>query len=92
MVDYIYLGVDFHAIRNKNEARVIDLMADVLPEFPDFHPNRTDVEDIYALTLNNLPARYVQPVSLVMDEPVTDEIIKMMLREAIRTVRTRPNT
>ncbi len=90
-MDYAALGLDFHAIRNRNEERVINLMPEVLAEFPDFDFCRTDIEDIYALTLNMLPARYAQAVSLVIDEPVTDETVRLMLREAIRTVRSRPN-
>jgi len=90
-MDYVALGVDFHAIRNKNEDRVIDLLPQVLPEFPDFAPTRTDVEDIYALTLNRLPARYVQSVTLVIAEPVSDPLIRQTLRESIRIVRVRPN-
>lgn len=90
-MDFISLGMDFHSIRNRNETRVIELMGDVLEEFPDFTPQRTDIEDIYALTLNMLPARYVQAVTLVIEEPVTDEMIRLMLREAVHTVRYRPN-
>ncbi len=90
-MDYVALGLDFHSIRNRNEDRVIHLMPRVLAEFPDFRFTRTDVEDIYALTLNMLPARYVQAVTLVIDEPVTDETVLLMLREAVRTVRARPN-
>lgn len=90
-VDYVALGIDFHSIRNKNEDRVINLLPEILGEFPDCHPTRTNIEDIYALTLNLLPARYAQAVSLVINEPVTDETIRLVLREAIRTVRDRPN-
>jgi hypothetical protein len=90
-MDYAALGLDFHSIRNRNESRVIDLIPAVLAEVPDFRFTRTDIEDIYALTLNMLPARYVQAVSLVIDEPVTDETVRLMIREAVRTVRARPN-
>ena len=90
-MDYVALGLDFHSIRNRNEERVINLIPEVLAEFPDYRYNRTDIEDIYALTLNMLPARYVQAVTLVMDEPVSDETARLMLREAVRTVRARPN-
>jgi hypothetical protein len=90
-MDYVALGLDFHSIRNKNEDRVINLIPEVLAEFPDFRFTRTDIEDIYALTLNMLPARYVQAVTLVIDEPITDETVRLMLREAVRTVRARPN-
>ena len=90
-MDFAALGLDFHSIRNRNEARVIDLIPKALAEFPDVSPSRTDIEDIYALTLNKLPARYAQAVSLVIAEPVSDAMIRDTLRDAIRTVRDRPN-
>ena len=90
-MDFAALGLDFHSIRNGNEERVINLIPMVLEEFPEFVATRTDIEDVYALTLNMLPARYVQAVTLIMDEPVTDETVRLMLREAVRTVRARPN-
>lgn len=90
-MDFAALGLDFHSIRNKNEDRVINLLPGVLAEFAHFSPSCTDIEDIYALTLNKLPARYVQAVSLVIQEPVSDEMIRDTLRDAVRTVRARPN-
>ena len=90
-MDYTALGLDFHAIRNRNEGKVIELMPDILAEHPDFYPTRIDIEDIYALTLNLLPARYVQSVTLVLTEPVSDDLIRLRLREAVHTVRCRPN-
>jgi len=90
-MDRIPFGIDFHSIRNRNESRVIEILGGVLDEFPGFVPTRGDVEDIYALALNMLPARYAQAVSLVMEEPVTDEMIRLMVREAVRTVQHRPH-
>jgi hypothetical protein len=83
--------VEFEYVRNKNEARVIASIPRVVPEFPGFTPNRIDFEDIYALALNNLPARYVQHINLVLEEPVTDEMILEAIRKAISTVTARPN-
>ena len=90
-MDFAALGLDFHAIRNSNEERVINLIPMVLEEFASFTASRTDIEDIYALTLNKLPARYRQAVSLVINEPVSDALIRDRMREAVRTVMTRPN-
>ena len=85
------MAVDFDRIRNRHEQRVINLLEGVLDEFPLFSPNVTDIEDIFALTLNRLPARYVQPVTLVIDEPVGEEAIKEVIRNVIITVIMRPN-
>jgi hypothetical protein len=90
-MDFVALGLDFHSIRNGNEERVINLMPMVFEEFPDYNPCRTDIEDIYALTLNKLPARYRQAVSLVIREPVSDAMIRDRMREAVRIVMARPN-
>lgn len=85
------LIVDFERIRNRNEQRVVMLLSEVLDEFKNFAPNVTDIEDAYALTLNRLPARYVQPVTLVMSEPVADEEIREIIRNVIITIIMRPN-
>ncbi|OLN24704.1 hypothetical protein DVDV_3995 [Desulfovibrio sp. DV] len=90
-MDFAALGLDFHSIRNRNEERVIRLLPEVLAEFRRYSPSRTDIEDIYALTLNRLPARYAQAVSLVIEEPVSDAMVRETLRDAICTVRARPN-
>lgn len=78
-------------IRNKNELRVISLISQVLEEYPNWEPDGIDIEDVYALTLNQLPARYVQPGSIVLREPVHNDAILKCIRQAITTVRARPN-
>jgi len=78
-------------IRNRNELRVIRHLQDVLDEFPDYTPETLDIQDIYALTLNKLPAHYVQEGSIVLYEPVDDTTIRDRIREAVQAVRKRPN-
>ncbi|BBD06836.1 late competence development ComFB family protein [Desulfovibrio ferrophilus] len=78
-------------IHNKNEKRVIEAMRHALAEHPDFAPNDIDIQDIYALSLNSLPPRYVQQGTIVLREPVRPDVINDAVREAIETVRTRPN-
>lgn len=80
----------FH-IRNKNELRVVKLMPRVLSEYAGFEPTQLDIEDIYALTLNKLPSRYVQKGTIVLREPVSESYILDALREAVGTVKKRPN-
>lgn len=83
-------GVPLDNIRNRNELRVIKLMPQVLAEHLDYRPDYLDLQDIFALTLNNLPPRYVQQGSIVMREPVKDEEIIRELRDAIRKVELCP--
>jgi len=88
---YFYGNVDLFDIRNKNEVRVIRQLPEILAEYPGFKPNVLDIEDIYALALNKLPARYVQKGSIVLRESVSDEDVAQAIREAVDRVRERPN-
>jgi hypothetical protein len=66
-------------------------MIRILPEFDGYKPNKLDLEDIYALSLNTLPARYIQRGSIVLREPVREEVIEEVVRDAVLTVQNRPN-
>jgi hypothetical protein len=83
-------GVPLENIRNRNELRVIKLMPQVLAEHLDYHPSYLDIQDIYALTLNNLPPRYRQQGTIVIREPVRDVEILHELRNAISKVELAP--
>lgn len=92
IADQIIVGdIPLYHVRNKNEKRVIESMNRVLAEYPDYTPNKLDVEDIYALSLNNLPPRYVQRGSIVLREPVRPDDVDKVVAEALETVRNRPN-
>ena len=80
-----------HSTRNRNENRVLAMLGEVLESYADFTPTRIDAEDIYALTLNKLPPRYVQKITFIMNEPVSDELIREKIREAVAIVRSRPH-
>lgn len=88
---YTFRNLPLYKIRNRNELRVINLLEGILQEFPDYTPETLDIEDIYALTLNKLPAHYIQVGSIVLHDPVDDTTIRDALREAVRSVRQRPN-
>ncbi|HMA66344.1 MAG TPA: late competence development ComFB family protein [Desulfosalsimonadaceae bacterium] len=83
-------GVDLSRIRNRNERRVVTQMKALLPEYPDFEPDILAIQDIYALALNLLPARYAQEFTIVLNDPVSDENIRGAVREAIHRVRAKP--
>ena len=87
---YKVRNVDLNGIRNRNEVRVIKLMNEVLADFPDFQFEKMDLEDIYALTLNHLPGRYVQRGSIVLREDVSNEEIKDKIRESVKVVYDNP--
>ena len=81
----------FDKIRNRNETRVIRHLRSILKEYPYYQPDTLDIQDIYALTLNKLPAHYVQEGSIVLHEPVDDTMIRDCIRDAVQHVRERPN-
>lgn len=91
LAKYEVAGTDLFFVRNRNEKRVIDVLPDILGEYPDFVPNPIDLQDIYALSLNSLPPRYVQQGSIVLREPVRPGEIEDAVRDAVDTVRARPN-
>ena len=88
--EYKIGAVSVERIRNRNEKRVIRLMPEVLAEFLDYRPEDIDVEDIYALTLNRLPPRYVQRGTIILREPLTDEEIRREIRLAVEQVEKNP--
>ncbi|MCK5520939.1 late competence development ComFB family protein [bacterium] len=88
---YIVYGVSLQKIRNKNEIRVIDCMADIIEEYYDDTPDPIDIQDIFALALNKLPARYIQQGGFVLREPVSDDTIRDTVREAVDIVFSKPN-
>ncbi len=88
--NYEVNGVPLGSIRNRNEERVIKLLPKALGEFLDYKPSYLDIQDIYALTLNNLPPRYKQSGSIIIREPVSDDEILRELRLAINKVEMAP--
>jgi len=88
---YTFGNTSLHKIRNRNELRVIRHLHDILPEYADYVPDTFDIQDIYALTLNKLPAHYVQEGSIALSEPVDDTTIRDCIRAAIQSVRQHPN-
>jgi hypothetical protein len=83
-------GVDLSRIRNRNERRVLSQMQALLPEYSDFEPDILAIQDIYALALNLLPARYTQQFSIVLKDPVDEEAVQDAVRQAIERVRANP--
>ena len=84
-------GVNLAKIRNRNEKRVAKLMNEILDNYyEDYIFEHLDIEDIYALTLNLLPSRYVQHGTIVLQDHLSDFEIKSKLREAVERVLDNP--
>ena len=79
-------------IRNRQEVRMVELMRKVLPTRADFCGCRLCVEDVYALSLNSLPAQYSQTGSLVLRTTMPTEIDMVdILHQAMDKVAAVPN-
>lgn len=84
-------GVDLAKIKNRNEVRVAQLMDEILDTYyGDYLFEHLDIEDIYALTLNLIPSRYVQKGTIILQDPLSDFEIKSKIREATERVLDNP--
>ena len=88
--EYEFRSVDLSRVYNKNEKRVIKSMETILTEL-NWEPEALDIQDIYALSLNNLPPRYVQDGTIVFNESVRNDEVDRVVREAVEKVKSSPN-
>ena len=86
--------VNFSLVFNRNEKKVLKALAKVVSHGlgAPYAPNLTekDYQDIYALALNRLPARYCQKGTIVVGEPVREADVEEAVRDAFNTVIRRP--
>lgn len=88
---YEIRNISLAKIRNKNELRVIALLPEVLDEeFSDEELDDFALQDIYALSLNQLPPQYVQPGSIVIKGRIEDKKFREILRQSIHIVLDNP--
>jgi hypothetical protein len=94
-VDYEVAGHSLQDIVNYNEVAVAQVMREVLAKNLSLCQCRFCVEDVYALSLNALPARYIQPSSLrtyTTSRTFIDlEIVREKVLEAVSSVSKKPN-
>ncbi|MBI9078730.1 MAG: late competence development ComFB family protein [Pseudodesulfovibrio sp.] len=84
-------GVNVNKIINRNEKRVVKLVPEILDQYyEDYIFDHLDIQDIYALTLNLLPARYVQAGSIILSDRLSDYEIKSKIRAATERVLDNP--
>ncbi len=85
---------DFSLVFNRNEKRVRKQLAVYMTQGRGASYASTmtkkDYQDIYALALNRLPARYCQKGTIVVGEPVRDEDVAEAVLDAFDIVVGRP--
>ena len=89
--DFNIRGANLSVVFNRNEKRVALAMKKILGAMPDWQTDTFDIQDVFALSLNYLPPRYVQYSTLVINDPVSDMDIEKAVKEAIRVVQANPN-
>jgi len=85
--DLRFKNIDLAAVRNRTEVRLVRRMDEFFKNRPARELNSKDICDMYALALNLLPARYVQPGTIVLGDIVhDDDIDKALLRAYERVI------
>ncbi len=83
---YTFRGVDLFQVRNRYELRVIKAMQEVFASKSAELLLEKDIQDIYALSLNQLPAHYTQFGTIVLDQPINAEDINSIVLNAYEQV------
>lgn len=94
-IDTEIAGHSLRDIVNYNEYAVARVLRELLSENLSLCQCRFCVEDVYALSLNSLPPRYIQSSSVRTYEEsenyLPEDAIRRKVQEAATKVRKRPN-
>ncbi len=84
-------GFSVEHIRNRNEQRAVNILAEILTEFPQFCNCQLCTEDVYGLTINQLPQRYIQVGGLNLNKGLSDDEVRNIARESVQRVMDKPS-
>jgi hypothetical protein len=87
---YLVDSVDLFPLRNRNETRVAECIQEILDSLKDEFFSDKAIQDIYAYSLNQLPARYAQAGTIVLNDPVRKADIRKVVRAAFDFVAENP--
>ncbi len=87
---YMVDGVDMSELRNRNEVRVAECMREELATMIDSAFSEKDLQDVYAYSLNQLPARYAQRGTIVLRDPVNKDDVRTVVSEAFEHILRNP--
>ena len=94
-INYVVAGHSLHEIVNFNEHAVLKAIRRLYAGNPSLCRCAVCVEDIFALALNSLPPRYIQPTSVRTYEEsahfIAEEQVREKVAEAAAKVKERPN-
>ena len=90
--DYFINGHSLYEIRNYNEVEVVKILKKMLPEVPEFCGCSLCIEDVYALSLNMLPAKYIQASSILFPkDKLSVNEIEAVVKKAFDRVKENPS-
>ncbi len=84
-----YNDADFDAVHNRNETLVRSELKKMLEE-EDFYLSPKDIQDVYALTLNDFPPHYVHKGTIVLVPNIRRPDILNQLRRNVLFVQSKP--
>ena len=88
---YILYGVSLENIRNAWETKVIRFMEELFPEYPEFDFCSLCIQDVYALSLNQLSPKYKQEGTILLQKEYNDADFRDVIEIAIKKVIENPN-
>ena len=79
-------GVTLDNVRNRNEEKVIEYMKELIPQFPEFDYCSLCIQDVYALSLNQLSPRYTQSGTIILKKDLKEDDFRDVVESAIEKV------
>ncbi|MCP4752263.1 MAG: late competence development ComFB family protein [Proteobacteria bacterium] len=88
---YEIFDISLENVRNNHEAKVIKFMKELIPQFPEFDYCSICIQDVYALSLNQLPPKYAQAGTIILKKDLKDEDFRDVVESAIEQVTKQTN-
>lgn len=73
------------AVFNRNERRVLDILTAII-EREGIEFTEKDIQDAYALTMNNIPPHYVHRGTIVLHPNISTDEIQTIARDTLTQV------
>ncbi|MDH4121859.1 MAG: late competence development ComFB family protein [Deltaproteobacteria bacterium] len=83
-------GYNLSTIQNRNKLRVVKRMREALQKAQGFCGCRICVEDLFAATMNAVPAHYAQEGSVILDPNPSDAELDHIIQQMIRRIAAHP--
>lgn len=85
-------GYSLEHVRNRHELRVIKSIKSLAIRTPEFDGCSLCLEDVYAISLNQIPPHYIQQGGIILrNPPPTAEQLQEIVSKAMEKVISQPN-